>query len=335
MRAFIYRAHEFITAQMSNTVVLKNLLQKILVLFSLGAIIVAFSEFWFYQIEENVGNLGIIFFYGILAYVCLIILQKYHIENWEGFFITAVVFGFLIESIYVPVFYTAIPFTIVWTSMAWHALLSFGVGWYLFHKIYSQYKWKTIILFSTVMGVFLGLWNSYMWNVVENEETILYSAISSDLFFEQFLLGYIIFILGHFVFERTYNKQVVFSRFELYFFLILILLVGLFNFVAYLPFSLILMVLLFLCHMGLQRNGKKSLSKEDGNVDFIQKENNRKIPPVRYLFSLVIPLVALLTYDFIVEYGLYFEMNAIVIVICGPLSIYLFVKALMNRYEIT
>lgn len=304
-----------------------DLLKRFLILFSFAAIIVTFSEYWFYEVAGDFSSLGIVFFYGILCYFTLIISQRYIISNWNGFFILAFFLGLIIEGTIVYYLYTGLPFTILWTSLAWHALLSVGVGWYLYHNIMSKGSLSLAIFLNIIIGFCLGLWNSYSFNASEtdlNGEIIFENIILTTAFSEQFMFGFILFILGHFIFERVYTNNFKFNNYDFYIFLVILIGFTFVNFVSFFPFTLILPLLLYLCILSFKNGYEKN------SLEFISSENFIKIPIYRYLVSILLPLSAISTYHFMISYEIFIEMNAILIVIAVPIALYLLIKSFMK-----
>lgn len=314
---------------MIKNIFLIEIITRFLVLFSFAAIIVSFSEYWFYEVTSDVNSLGIVLFYGILCYFTLILSQKYNVSNWNSFFILAFILGLIIEGTIVYYLYTGLPFTILWTSLAWHALLSVGVGWYVYHKIMSKGSLSLVILLNIIIGICLGLWNSYSFNASETDisgEVLFTNIISSNVFAEQFMFGFILFILGHFIFERVYSNNFKFKSYDFWIFLIIILVISSINLVLFFPFTLILPILIYLCILSFNKNFNIT------NKEFIQEENKTKITLVRYGFSILLPLSAIITYDLMISNQIFIEMNAILIVIAGPISLFLLGKSFYSIF---
>ncbi len=198
------------------TMNLQTVFRKVLLLIAAGAMFVSVSEFWFYPVDEGVGHIGILLAYGILGYVFFLILNHYSVHTFWGFFLAASVFGFLVEGVPVPVLFTALPFTIVWTSLAWHALITVTIFWYYFRNILFFGQWWKKIVFTSSIGIVIGAWNTFMWNVVslEGPEGILFQWQPTELFAKQFLFGFGLFIIGHIIFQFVGKGAFLFSRFE-------------------------------------------------------------------------------------------------------------------------
>lgn len=197
---------------------LNVLFNRFLILVSFGAILVVVSEFWFYRVDEEVDTHLILLAYGFLGYFFLIVMKRFRVQSFDSFFITACMLGFLVEGVLVPVVYSGLPFTLVWTSMAWHALLSVYVVWYVFRQVMVHSSVFKVCLFHIAVGVFLGLWNSYMWNAREvvGSSEVLFEWQPIMPFIVQFSMAYVLFVVGHIIFERVYRTSPEFSKVEYY-----------------------------------------------------------------------------------------------------------------------
>ncbi|MEE9454750.1 MAG: hypothetical protein V3V13_10260 [Paracoccaceae bacterium] len=301
---------------------------RLLLLISFGSIIVSFSEFWFYKVDKDVGHFTIILAYGVMGYFFLVALKYYEVRTMAAFWVAASLFGFLAEGVPVAVLYSGLPLTIVWTSLAWHALLSVGIGWFAFKKIMGGKSILRAVLLNAAIGLGLGLWNGYMWNAVidDTSEVLSFAWQRPEIFTKQFLIGYVLFVIGHFVFERSARTVPDFKTFEILALGIILAVIsllgaaasGLWIFFPILPF------LVFICILALQRS-KNTVSQEP---ELLTVMRFNKIPVWRYALTLLIPLVAISTYFTVFHLQIGLEMNAIVIAIAGPVSLFLFARGI-------
>jgi len=95
---------------------------------ALAVIMVIWSEVWFYPVTLRLDSWMIFLFYGLATIFPAFLLARFPNTGWPGVIVAAGLMGIAIEGVPVPVVYEAMPFTIVWTSLAWHGLVSFGVG---------------------------------------------------------------------------------------------------------------------------------------------------------------------------------------------------------------
>ncbi|WP_425038440.1 hypothetical protein [Primorskyibacter sp. S187A] len=306
-----------------------SIAKRPLLIASFGAILVSISEFWFYQVDEEVSHVGILLAYGLLGYLFLVVVERFKVRDGAALFVAAAMLGYLIEGVPVPVMYSGPPFTIVWTSLAWHALITVGIGWIVFKQVMTHGGILRVILFNAAFGAFLGLWNSYMWHALENDATgeVRFEWAPVQPFIDQFLIGYGLFLAGHLVFERVWSPSEGLTKGEHYGLWILAALFaaltglasGLWFFFPVLP------VMVLICLWALKRNARADLPFAGSKVAALAE---RPIPLWRYVFTLLIPLCAIGTYVTMVEAQIGLEMNAFVIITAGPISLGLFLWGL-------
>lgn len=313
---------------------INNLAHRFFMLVSFGAILVSVSEFWFYEVSEDVNSILILLLYGVLGYLFLIIMQRYGVQTFSGFFVCASLLGFLIEGVPVPVVYSGLPLSIVWTSLAWHALLSVCVGWFLFRQVMTKCSWLKALVFNVVVGSCLGLWNAYMWNAKEESShgEVVFQWQPIDLFIEQFLLGYVLFVVGHIVFERSYKPNLQFNTIE---YLGIWALIGLFAMLTamasgVLLFSSVLPVLVVMCMWALFINAKKSNKTEPL---FINQLMDPRIRLWRYGLTAIIPICAISVYVLVVSKQIGLEMNVFVIFTAAPISVWFFLRSIIQNLK--
>jgi len=301
--------------------------QRLLIVVATGALFSAFSEFWFYQVGSDATDIALVLAYGLLGYHFMLTLHYFQVRGFAGFFVAAALFGFTVEGIPVPVLYEALPFSIAWTSLAWHALLTVSIGLFLYRKVMTGTSHSKIILLNLAIGISLGAWNGYIWNAGENPDTlaIFYDWISPWTFAPQFLFGYALFIGGHWAMNHLRWSDLQMSRVE-YFTLsgVLLLLFALAQLLPLFPLSLIF-VLLVLISVGSLANGQRA-----PQTDWLSQCFSRQITARGYLYSLLIPATAIPVYWAIFDAQLITEINAIVAGLTVLMSTVLWVAALLR-----
>jgi hypothetical protein len=146
------------------------LLRRIGLCAALGFVFYFWSErvFWSrWRVEDNAGSLGVTWFaYSVAAAVCLVAISEFRARNIHSLFMVGALLGWLIEGVLAMTFFgTAdipFPLTIAWTGLAWHALISFTIGWALLQQALSRSARETALL-SAALGVFWGVW-SISWD---------------------------------------------------------------------------------------------------------------------------------------------------------------------------
>lgn len=305
---------------------LQSVLQKLALFLGTGAMFVAVSEFWFYQMVDEAGSITVVLFYSVFAYAFIVSAIYFRLHTFAGIFVAAALFGFLIESVLVPVLFSGMPFTIVWTSLAWHALISVMVFWYGYRHLLSRLNPVIKVGYLSLMGAALGLWNSYMWNVVEDgSEVITYAWIEPGIFFTQFITGYTLFVGGHLLYTYGVRSPLSISRFELgiLFWLITAVFVVGYGFSMF-PFSLVLPVLVYICYLAFRKQF------DETSVSSIFISPLAKIPWQSHIYSVCIPIAAGAVYFLAYTYKFEAEVNVWLILTAGPLSVYWFIKSLVQ-----
>lgn len=135
-----------------------------------GAILCFFSEMMFYVAMPNGAQWleipGTWAFYSLAAYASLICAAWAGIRDWLGLFLVGCLFGWIIEGVIVDTVYSALPWTIVFTAMSWHAPVSAMVGLVLVRLSAGWGLSKQIFSF-VLLGFGVGVWAQY-WPLETN-----------------------------------------------------------------------------------------------------------------------------------------------------------------------
>ncbi len=301
---------------------------------ALSAILVSVSEFWFYEVGEDVDSVLILLDYGLLGYLFMVLSQRFRVRRLAGFIVSAALLGFLIEGVPVPVVYTAPPLSIVWTSLAWHGLITVGLGWALFRYVMIEGTLWNAALLNIAFGVFLGLWNGFMWNASTIEATgeIVFRWHPIDAFVEQFLFGYALFLGGHVLLDRLFSADMRFGRLEH---------IGLWGLAGAISVLVafghgvialypIFPVLVVFCLMVLRHEEQTGPASPGWSVGWLYKAH---IPIWRYGLTLGIPFCAILAYGVLVHFEIGLEMNVVVILTAGPAAVILLIWSVFRIYR--
>ncbi|MEM6758317.1 MAG: hypothetical protein AAF601_02445 [Pseudomonadota bacterium] len=296
--------------------------QRAILVIGLGALLVSVSEFWFYEVAAEVDRIVILLAYGLLGYFFMAVMHRFHVHSFAGLVIAAALLGILIEGVPVAVVYSNPPFSIVWTSLAWHALITVGVGWLLVRFLLAQDQaWRAGALCSG-LGILLGAWNAFMWNAqdIEGTDAFVFIWQPTQVFAVQFLYGYALFVGGHVVLDRLYPKKLVPTRIE--HLSIWILAGAIAVLVAYdaglLALFPILPGLLLVCLSALRRDGQTHGRSTGTIIDVLYKT---RVQTSRFALTLAIPAFAIPTYAVLVAMEAEIEMNAYLILTAGPASV--------------
>ena len=81
-------------------------------------------------------------------------------SGWPGLFLGGALMGMSVEGAVVSTMYDAFPLQLVWTPLAWHALLTAGVVFGLARRLAGGPVWRQIGA-MLVLGLAFGLWGGY------------------------------------------------------------------------------------------------------------------------------------------------------------------------------
>ncbi|MEM7596703.1 MAG: hypothetical protein AAF382_03335 [Pseudomonadota bacterium] len=308
---------------------LAALFQRCVIVAGFGAILVSLSEFWFYEVTDDVNAALLLLGYGLLGWLFLTVVQQFHVTSLAGFIVAAALLGFLIEGVPVPVLYSELPMSILWTSLAWHGLITVGIGWYVFRRVMAHGGWAPAALYNVGLGLFLGLWNAYSWTARDTGAggEVRFEWQHADGFIDQFLFGYALFLGGHLLFDRAYPKDVRFHRWEVLGLVTVAVAIAVLTAVGsglIVP-SLTLPVLVLGCVLALRRDRSH---RQTGGVTCPDQLHQNPIPLPRFALTGLIPVCAISVYSAMVEARIGFEANVLVILTAGPASVWLLVWAL-------
>lgn len=131
---------------------------------ALGAITLWGSEmlFWSAPREQvTVVELALTWLaYAVCSAAALSMVLVTGVQGWRAVFLGGAVLGWTIEGVVVATMYDAFPFQVVWTPLAWHALVTglvvVGIG-----RVAGRWPmWRRVVTWL-VVGVAAGLWASW------------------------------------------------------------------------------------------------------------------------------------------------------------------------------
>lgn len=144
----------------------------------------------------------------------MIALQKFKIRNIWGLILAGSLFGWWTEGILIPVYYEALPYSIIWPSIGWHVIVDVLLGWYLVRKVLHMNKPLYTILLSSSLGIFWGIWATWFWeeglSPIAPEDFVIYS------FFTVILL-----IVAYWSIDSFNPEKMVISKLEIILFTVL------------------------------------------------------------------------------------------------------------------
>jgi hypothetical protein len=143
-----------------------RLLRKAAVVLASGYILFFLSErvFWsFWRPGDNPAEFVITWLaYSLIGWIFLDLVRRFRVARFPAVFLCGAVYGWVAEGIVVDTMYgdpsNPFPLSLSWTGLAWHALLTVGVGWYGLGKALTDAKPARAAWLSLAIGFAWGLW---------------------------------------------------------------------------------------------------------------------------------------------------------------------------------
>lgn len=151
--------------QSSTRTAIKDIVSRLLFAYLAAVILVFFSEktYWYVQ---GFDVLGLALFYFFPTYLFLWAVERFQVSRLAPLFLAAAFYGFLVEGVLASILYQDGPFGwfhISYTSLAWHAPLSVGFGFYFLRKWLLQNNVRWLLGSSLGFGLFWGTWSITNW----------------------------------------------------------------------------------------------------------------------------------------------------------------------------
>jgi hypothetical protein len=300
--------------------------RKAAIILANGYILFFFSErvFWsFWRPGDNLSELLVTWIaYCLLGWIFLDLVRRFKVASFSSLFLCGAVFGWVGEGVVVDTLYgdptNPFPLSVSWTGLAWHALLSVGVGWYLIGRALTDEKPTKIALISLAVGVSWGLWA--VWWQKELGKDVDTSVLG---FASHALPCSIPFLLAWFVLGLAQPHWFQSGRVATIVLWGLVLAVFLVARVPTRPYAaLILPPLLLTCIVGLHRNARREQRPDvlDGILDRIRTRN--------VLVLILIPVSAIAVYALFHSLNLQVPTNVMLYVITMPLGFWFFFRSL-------
>jgi len=145
---------------------MRALARRAATILATGYILYFYSErlFWsFLRPGDQPGDLILGWLvYSLLAWIFLLLVRQCRVASFPALYVAGAVFGWLAEGVVVDTLYGSpdnpFPLSISFTGLAWHALITVGLGWYVQAKVLTGARpWKSAV-FAIALGVGWGLW---------------------------------------------------------------------------------------------------------------------------------------------------------------------------------
>jgi hypothetical protein len=144
-----------------------------------GAVSWAWSEvgFWaHFRTDDNAAVWALtLVLYALVSYLVLRVLRRYPVREPASLFVIGAGYGWLVEGTVANTVYLALPFSIAWTALAWHALLTVVVGWYALPRALQRGGPKAVAWCSLV-GLGWGCWSVGWWGAPPDQGQVAATA---------------------------------------------------------------------------------------------------------------------------------------------------------------
>jgi hypothetical protein len=131
-------------------------------------------------------------FYSLIAFVLLDVMTRFHVRDIWGVFLAGAVVGWLAEGVMVHTVVESLPFSISFTGLAWHALISVLVGWYLVGQALHRGDTRRLTALAAGLGAFWGVWAIWWWVEPGRVDPVGAFAVHAFLTSAPLVAGYVI-----------------------------------------------------------------------------------------------------------------------------------------------
>ncbi len=279
------------------------MLRSVLLGLGLALVVVPVSELMFWPVRID-SIPGLVLFYGMSVLLAALLLERSGARGWPAYVLAGGIFGWLIEGVVVSQTYEAVPFSLSWTPLAWHMVLSVmgalvGLGWALRRGLVAA------LLACAVVGAFAGLWGAYGWTELVEDVTTVETGLPFEV---QITVAAALMATGHCLLSRLPDGRA--PGWLLWVLLGMAVLVWALAWaVPLFPMSLNVPALIGVSIWALSRAGRGAVAMQP----------YAPVPWVRFLAFGVIPLVAVPVQGALLDVAWLAEANAFV---AGPLVLF-------------
>ncbi|MFP4344636.1 MAG: hypothetical protein ACLFU8_08080 [Anaerolineales bacterium] len=298
-------------------------LRPLLLLLATGYILTFYSEVLFWARprpgDSFSGWIGVWLYYSVTTFAFLAVVKRFGIRGPWALFLAGGLFGWLVEGILANTMYEEFPYQIPFTGLAWHALISVLVGWYLVRKVLLQKRPLKALLLSGALGLFWGLWSLSWWI----EEPASIATVPAFVLFA--FTGTLLLVAAYRAYDRLEPATFEPRGWAIWLNALFFAFIFIFGTLPLYPWApLLLLPLLALIFLALRRHRRTSSGPD------VMEALVGRARPSNYLLLLLMPLVATVVYALATLLDLRFAANAWVYVLTTPLSTVAFVIAVVK-----
>jgi hypothetical protein len=292
---------------------------------SVGYIFFYFSELLFWARvrpdEDSLPTwLWVWITYSVATYVALWLGWRFQARSWWQVFLVGAAYGFTIEGVIVATMYESPPFSISFTPLAWHALISVTVGWFIVDRAVRRNRTWPFVWIGIVGGLAYGVW-AINWWVEENHQVTTSSFAAYSFVATVFVLP--AYLIAARLMRKGFDPTVIGTRVVFGLVAIQFLVTGIF--VTWLAF-VILPPLAYLTWRALRRSGPEQPPTEPLTIAFPTKAR-------QFVWFLVIPALATVVYAIAYGAGVEVKTNILFFVLLAPAGFAAYVWALVKAFR--
>lgn len=181
--------------------VTSRILRTIIAAGALGAISVVYSEalFWArWRSTDSAGGYALSWLaYSLVSLLVLMLIERFDLRGVLGLVLAGAVFGWLVEGAVATTLYDDLPWSISWTGLAWHDLITVVGGWLLVPRAMATWSPRRLVRWSILVGAAWGMW-AVTWRVEDG----FWTPIGTFTLFA--FASAAVLAVGYLVWQRTY-----------------------------------------------------------------------------------------------------------------------------------
>jgi hypothetical protein len=300
-------------------------LRPVLYSLSAGLILVYYSESLFWSgLNRPFVPLDLFYtwlVYSLVGYLALRLAAHCRVQTAAGWFLVGAVYGWLAEGVIVQTLYQALPISLSWTGLGWHAPFALVIGWFWMRR-WLRRGWLATVGGAILIGCLQGFWSLGWWQEALIDPTAAAADLPS-LVISNSVFG-LLLMLGYIGVDRPTGEAVVPGRLGLLIGggLLAAWFIGVT--VPVMPVALVVLPACLLPVVWILRRGRR--------LDPVPV--SRAQPPLaRYLLILLIPIIASGIYALLSEARL--EMQAVFGILLIPLGFILLAVSLWRVWRET
>lgn len=147
-------------------------LRSAAVVLALGAVSWAWSEvgFWsqFRSGDSPVGWVITWLAYSVVAGLAVRLARRFPSAGLAPLVLVGAAYGWLVEGAVASTVYEQLPFSLIWTGVAWHGLLTVVLGWWAVPAALRRGGRRALLVCAAV-GAAWGVWSAGWWAAVPDE----------------------------------------------------------------------------------------------------------------------------------------------------------------------